>query len=202
MVNPVMRARRLRQDFEQLQKLQESKGLFSIEEASGDPPDRYVLRFTCCGVARVTSFPRVRERIEGWRAGSFLTKFVAREFSRFTELPVYSRCHRVSVALTESYPERNPRIEWLTPIFHPNIGEEQVCLIAWKPRSLNEVVFRLADLIQYKIYNTKSPLNGRAAHWARTHRFFLPVDRRPLQGPRRLLFNPFYEPDIDLIDKP
>ena len=42
--------------------------------------------------------------------------------------------------------------------------------------SLDHLIQRVGEILAYQSYNTKSPLNGRAAQWVNEHRDRLPVD--------------------------
>ena len=67
----------------------------------------------------------------------------------------------------------------LTPVFHPNIDPQKICIgDHWSAdQSLVELVIRIAQMICFQSYNTKSPLNAAAAVWASEH-----ADRLPLQA--------------------
>ena len=43
-------------------------------------------------------------------------------------------------------------------------------------QSLAELIVRIGEMICYQSYNTKSPLNARAAAWVETHTGRLPLD--------------------------
>jgi hypothetical protein len=66
----------------------------------------------------------------------------------------------------------------LTPVFHPNIAPHAVCIgdhwSAGEP--LASIVARIGEMIAYQSYNTKSPLNGEAAHWVKDNFHRLPLD--------------------------
>jgi ubiquitin-protein ligase len=128
MLNPRIRAKRLRVEHERLVRLCAQNELIDLEKADNDPPDRYIVRFNCRGVCQV-SFDR----------------------------PKYGEFHRVSLVLTASYPVTQPLIEWLTPIFHPNIRADgqAVCIGSWYPgRTLDQLIVFLGEMVQYKIYAT------------------------------------------------
>ena len=125
MINPKARARRLKADFDRVKALHDLRGLFAIEGIGGDPPEQYIIRFTCRGIAR----------IEGDR-------------------PIYSDLHRVRLTLTDSYPDTPPIMEWLTPVFHPNIRPDGqgVCIGEWYPaKTLDQLVIMLGEMVQYQL---------------------------------------------------
>lgn len=156
MLNPRVRIRRLRAEYERLRELHDSGGLVSIEETVGDPPDRYKILFTCRGIAAIVD-----------------------------DQPVYSDLHRVQIVLTNDFPAVQPLLEWLTPIFHPNISENgQVCIGGWYPaKMLDQLILSLGNMIQYKNYAVHDPLRHDASQWAIAHKEQLPVDKRSLFGP-------------------
>ena len=159
MLNPVMRAKRLRADFERVRALHDRAGLIAIEQVSGDPPDRYLIRFTCRGIAGL-----------------------------YGSQPVYTDVHRVQLTLTDVYPTDKPLMEWLTPIFHPNIREngQEVCIGRWFPaKTLDQLVLMLGEMIQYKNYASHDPLHLDASLWAMANKHLFPVDPRILLDPRR-----------------
>lgn len=129
---------------------------FSCE---GEPPEKYVVTFSCKGV-----------------------------ILRDDDVPVNSVHHMVEIYLTREYPTRQPGLRWLTPIFHPNIlgcdhewNPGAVCLGAWTPSQfLDDLVLKLGDMVQYKNYSLNSPLDTKAAVWANKNRHRLPVDDRDL----------------------
>lgn len=157
MINPQIRIRRLRADYERVRKIHDSNGLIQIEEALGDPPDRYIMRFTCRGIARIV----------GGR-------------------PIFSDLHRVAALLTESYPTSQPLLNWLTPIFHPNIKPDgqSVCIGTWYPaKTLDQLFIMLGEMIQYKNYASHDPLFLDGSLWAMNNKQLFPVDGRDLLHP-------------------
>jgi hypothetical protein len=66
----------------------------------------------------------------------------------------------------------------LTPIFHPNIAPQAICIgDHWSPgEPLWSIIARIGEMISFQSYNTKSPLNGEAARWVDQHLDELPLD--------------------------
>jgi len=78
-----------------------------------------------------------------------------------------------------------------TPIWHPNIGDYICIADHWAAgETLADIIVHIGDMIQYKIYNTASPVNSAAAEWAARHWRRLPVGNIDLMQP---------EPDISLV---
>jgi ubiquitin-protein ligase len=159
MLNPRIRANRLRAEYDRVRALHDSGGLIQMETALGDPPDRYLIRYTCRGIAQVIG-----------------------------DQPLYSNLHRVALVLTSTYPTERPQMEWLTPIFHPNISTngESVCIGEWYPaKTLDQLLIMLGEMIQYKNYGSYKPLHLEASLWTMAHRQLFPVDARLLLDPDR-----------------
>lgn len=160
MYNPRIRARRLSAEYGRIKKLHDRHGLFSIERMVHDPPDRYIFRYTCRGIAALQN-----------------------------ERPAYSEEHRVALVLTDTFPISMPLMEWLTPIFHPNIKADgqSVCIGDWfQAKTLDELALMLGDMIQYKNYASHDPLNLEASLWAMQNKHLFPVDNRNLLDPNRI----------------
>jgi hypothetical protein len=92
--------------------------------------------------------------------------------------------HRVEVFLPMDYPRRPPFCRMLTPVFHPNIDPQKICLgDHWSAgQTLDTLVVRIAEMICFQSYNTKSPLNAAAAAWAEAHLAELPLAKVDLTG--------------------
>jgi ubiquitin-protein ligase len=126
---------------------------------AGTPPDRYTVFFTCKGLMMKDDHL------------------------------VTTSDHRVLVYLHSEYPRRQPRITWITPVFHPNVRGREVCLgRSWSPAMmLDDLCLELGAIVQYKTFNLDDPLNSEAARVIRellaTHPKEFPVDPRNLLGP-------------------
>ncbi len=155
---PSPRLRRLRNERLRLGRLRSPLIVFG---AKGDPPDEYRVEFLCRGLAKSDGKMERPER------------------------------HEALILLPAEYPARPPEVRWLTPIFHPNIlGSDhpyhpgKVCLGPWTPAQfLDDLVVRLAEMVQLKDYGLESPLNPEAAVWVKEHEAELPVDSREVREP-------------------
>ena len=156
------RERRLQSDLESLQQLQEESSIFSFETvgSSRKLPTKYRLKFRGDGIEK-TSFAGVQ----------------------------VSSKHVISVDLGSAYPRLAPGLLWETKIFHPNISNNGVVCLGgygkhWVPSlTLCEMSTMLWDMIRYKNFDSESPYNREAAHWARSqpvHNF--PIDKRPIRN--------------------
>ncbi len=99
--------------------------------------------------------------------------------------PSVLNLHQMALTLHADYPRRPPRVAWLTEIFHPNIlgrsANGGVCVGPWTPaETLDQLVLRIGEMVQYKSFNTADALNPDAAAWADQNRSLLPVDRESL----------------------
>ena len=85
--------------------------------------------------------------------------------------------HRGEIILLLDYPRRPPFCRMMTPVFHPNIDPQKICIgDHWSSgQKLCQLIVRIGEMITYQSYNTKSPLNARAAAWAEQHRERLPL---------------------------
>lgn len=151
-----IRETRLRNDHKQIRNLVNRSEFIHVLTTDGDPPEKYLIQFTCKGVEKVKP----------------------------NGDPVYREEHEVSVYLHAEYPLKQPQLKWLTPIFHPNIHVTgAVCIGAWWPaKTLDELLLTLAEMVQYKNFDPKDPMNSKAAAWALRHKSIFPIDRRELKG--------------------
>jgi ubiquitin-protein ligase len=147
-----MRLRRLLADYEAIRHLvRGQQNRILVAGVAGNPPDRYQI------VYRVRSL---------------------REHD--TEI-VLATEHYVEIVLPATYPRDAPFFRMLTPVFHPNIAPHAVCIgDHWTAgQSLAELVLRVGEMLAFQSYNTKSPLNGKAAQWVEENLARLPIDRAP-----------------------
>jgi len=143
-----VRLRRLKSDHDALRRLAHLHPKIQIEGVVGNPPERYRL------VLKVKSLREKGEDIE-----------------TVTE-------HRLEVTMPRGYPRDAPLFRMLTPVFHPNIAPHAVCIgDDWSAsEALDLLIQRVGEILAFQSYNTKSPLNGRAAQWVDEHKDRLPVD--------------------------
>jgi len=151
-----IRETRLRNDHKQIRNLVNRSEFIHIMSTDGDPVEKYLLRFTCKGVEKIDTSGR----------------------------PIIRQQHDVSIYLHAEYPLKQPQLKWLTPIFHPNIHVTgAVCIGAWwAAKTLDELILTLGEMIQYKNFDPKDPMNSKAAAWAMRHKRLFPIDSRSLKG--------------------
>ena len=151
-----IRETRLRNDYKTVRALVNRSEFIHVMTTEGDPPEKYLIRFSCRGVEKISSSGK----------------------------PKYRDSHEVSLYLHAEYPLKQPQLKWMTPVFHPNIHiTGAVCIGAWWPaKTLDELLLTLAEMIQYKNFDPKDPMNSKAASWALRHKHLFPVDKRSLKG--------------------
>ena len=150
------RQRRLASDFRMMQENFSDFPLIHLEQALGNPPERYVVSYHIRGI----------------------------ECLRGNQI-VYRDYHEVEIKLPGTYPRTPPTCRMLTPIFHPNIEPAIICIgDHWTAAErLCDLVVRIGEMIAYQAHNIKSPLDGEAAMWTDLHSDMLPIDSRDLTPP-------------------
>lgn len=85
--------------------------------------------------------------------------------------------HEVEITLHADYPRYKPICKILTPIWHPNFRDGQICIgdIWGAGESLTDIIVNIGDMIQYKSWNSFSPLSAEAAQWAMDNKHLFPV---------------------------
>lgn len=163
---------RLERDFQEMKDLKKDSTIFDFE-ASGDPPEHYIVTFhgkTLVPTKASRKFESETAEIESTKVGG---------------------PQQVDISLRGEYPRAAPHVQWLTPIQHPNIwGGGTVCLgnygNAWTPYfKLADMIEILWDMARLAVLNPRSAGTGGSnaeAAWERLYRKFqFPVDRRPLR---------------------
>lgn len=142
------RIRRLNADYAKIMAVFESHPFISLTATEGKPPEKYTFKFKIRGLE-------------------------PRNESGYAE----SDAHQAEVFLPKDYPRRPPFCRMITPVFHPNIDPQKICIgDHWSAgESLPHLIVRIGEMICFQSYNVKSPLNARAAAWAEQH-----IDELPL----------------------
>ncbi len=85
--------------------------------------------------------------------------------------------HEIEITLHADYPRYKPICKILTPIWHPNFRDGQICIgdIWGAGESLTDIIINIGDMIQYKSWNSYSPLSADAAQWAMDNKHLFPV---------------------------
>jgi len=153
------RIRRLRNDYKSMERLRGESSILDFD-STGEPADKYVVRFYGKGLFRPSNSNSVLLR----------------------------ELHEVRIVLGASYPRMMPELNWVSPVYHPNISASGVVCLGgygthWVPSlSLDELCEMLWDMIRYQNFDVESPYNRDAASWARHQTtYVLPVDARSLR---------------------
>jgi ubiquitin-protein ligase len=152
-MNP--RIRRLQADHQRVMAAFGGHPRIHIVATEGTPPEKYVVEYNLTGL--------VPDQGDGFQVG---------------------HTHRAEVFLPLDYPRRPPFCRMITPLFHPNIDPQKICIgDHWSAgQGLSMLIQRIGEMISYQSYNTKSPLNARAAVWAETNLAKLPLEKVDLSG--------------------
>ena len=151
------RLRRLRADHERVAAVFAEHPHIKLVGVEGDPPEKYVFEIHVKGLR-----PSAADDEQ-------LVPFIT---------------HRAEVFLPLDYPRRPPFARMVTPVFHPNIDPQKICIgDHWSAgQSLATIVVQIAEMICFQSYNVKSPLNARAAAWAEQNEATLPLHRGDIAG--------------------
>jgi ubiquitin-protein ligase len=92
--------------------------------------------------------------------------------------------HHVEIRLPLGYPREKPLCTPLTPLFHPNVRDSYCIQDHWAAgQSLVDTIAKIADMIQFRVYNPKSPLDALAARWASQNASLFPLGNVTLGTP-------------------
>lgn len=142
------RFRRITADYEEIKKNFEGHKNIIVEPIGPEPAEKY--------------------RITYYINGIYLT-----EDSKIETL----NKHTVTITLHSEYPRYKPICTIETPIWHPNFKDGQICIgdIWGAGESLSDIIVNIGDMIQYKSWNSFSPLSASAAKWAIENKHIFPV---------------------------
>lgn len=148
------RQRRIMSDYERIKEDFSGSKYVKIEPIQGNPPDKYRVTYYLKGLCVENG--EIVERNE----------------------------HVAEIYLDNNYPREKPKCTLLTPIWHPNFGS-YICIgDHWAAgESLSDVIVQIGDMIQYKVYNPKSPLNAKAAKWSVENSHFFPLSNIDIMNP-------------------
>ncbi|MDR1481357.1 MAG: FHA domain-containing protein [Synergistaceae bacterium] len=142
------RLRRIAADWEQVRKDFVGHKNIIVTPVEGNPPEKY----------RVTYFVN----------GIYLLPD--------GKIEVLAR-HEVEITLHSEYPRYKPICKISTQIWHPNFRDGQICIgdIWGAGESLSDIIINIGDMIQYKSWNSSSPLSSEAAQWAIENKHLFPI---------------------------
>lgn len=173
------RLRRLFADYEKVRTEFAGHKYITVTPISGNPPEKY----------------QVTYRLKGLR------------WDNGQNRPIVVSHHVAEIVLQQGYPREKPQCRLLTEIWHPNFGP-YICIgDHWAAgETLVDIIIQIGEMIQYKSYNPKSPLNGLAARWAHENQPYFPVGNVDLyQAEPEILIDDLddtaeAEPEIELSD--
>jgi len=144
----VVRIRRLQADYYEAYHLFQAHPHIRLVSVEGTPPEKYILEF-------------------------HVPSLVPKGDTDFVRGDV----HRAEIHLLLDYPRRPPFCRMVTPVFHPNIDPQKICIgDHWSAgQSLAHLIVRIGEMLCYQSYNVKSPLNARAAAWTAQNVDMLPL---------------------------
>lgn len=154
-MDPAIRLKRLKAEHAQMIELARSTRRISFV-SKGSPPDRYLVTYLCKGTVLVNGRVEIAKR------------------------------HVVEIALHAAYPYVSPKLKLRTPLFHPNFKygspNLSICIEAknWTAKvPLEDLVLQIGNMIIYRNFNPRNPLDADAARWAEKHRHLFPLEDTP-----------------------
>lgn len=142
--------KRLISDWEQVKKDFDGHKNILVEPVGSEPPERYNVTYFVNGIYMM---PDGRINTLGQ--------------------------HQVEITLHSEYPRYKPICKISTPIWHPNFKDGQICIgdIWGAGESLSDIIVNIGDMIQYRSWNSLSPLSAEAAKWAIMNKYLFPVGK-------------------------
>lgn len=151
-----VRLKRLYADQKNVFKVFENHPHIKLLETKGEPAEKYIFEFRLNGLQEEGDEDKV----------------------------IVIKTHQVEIYLPVDYPRRPPFCRMMTPIFHPNIDPQKICIgDHWSAgQSLEQLIIRIGEMICFQSFNVKSPLNAKAALWVKNNLARLPLDKADLMG--------------------
>ena len=135
-------------------------------------------------LARFAQHPRIRlTQADGVPPDKYTVEFSVPALVPFGDDDCASGgVHQAEFFLPLDYPRRPPFCRMITPVFHPNIDPQKICIgDHWSAgQSLADMIVRVGEMLCFQSYNLKSPLNAKAAAWAELNIGRLPLLRSDL----------------------
>lgn len=146
------RARRLMADAELMRTEFAGHPYITVEPMGWEPPEQYRVTYHLLGV-------RTDET---------------------SGQPVTADTHVIVISLPAAYPREKPYSTAQTPVFHPNFGPkagDEICIgDYWTPsQTLADIVVKVGEMLQFREYNVRSPLNAVAARWVAENESIFPI---------------------------
>ena len=130
------RLKRIAADYEQIKKHFGNHKYIKVTPEGDEPPEKYHVTYHVPGI-----YLRPDGKIETLKQ------------------------HEVEIFLHADYPRYKPICKILTPIWHPNFRDGQICIgdIWGAGESLSDIIINIGNMIQYKSWNSSSPLSADAS---------------------------------------
>lgn len=146
------RARRLMADAELMRTEFAGHPYITVEPMGWEPPEQYRVTYHLLGVRT----------------------------DQTTGQPVTADTHVIVITLPAGYPREKPYSTAQTPVFHPNFGPnagDEICIgDYWTPsQTLADIVVKVGEMLQFREYNVRSPLNAVAARWVAENESIFPI---------------------------
>lgn len=148
-----IRTRRLARDFEKIIAELAGSEFVEVKVVAGEPPNSYRVTYHVNGLA--------------W------------DEAAGNAVPVSE--HVVDIYLPIGYPRQQPNCTMRTRVWHPNIGD-YICIgDYWSAGvTLVDIIAHIGEMLQYKSYNLRSPVNKAAAAWAAGRTKSFPIGTRSI----------------------
>lgn len=122
--------------------------------------------------------------IGGTPPTAYEVSFALRGLTRDGDRPRVSTNHTCKIRLGVEYPRMAPYVEATSPLFHPNVAGYYCIGDVWTPsQSIADVIERVGEMIQWRVFNANSALNADAALYANSHPELFPVGDVELTSP-------------------
>ena len=151
---------RLWAELEGLRSLKRQSSLFDFE-SEGEPPESFTVTFIGKGIASID--PASKEA-------------------------VITESHQIQIQMAYLFPQREPDLKWLTPIYHPNLSKSgfvdmKDIGLEWSSEiSLEIICERLWDVIRLAHVELDNATFLEAKEWFKNNLTLkLPIDARPLR---------------------
>lgn len=148
------RVRRLAADREAVRTRFSGSEHVKVTPGPGNPPDSYEVEYNLKGLVRDGNAAKI------------------------------GHSHFAIVRLGADYPRAAPFVEATSNVFHPNVAGHFCIGDIWTPaQSIADVIEKVGDMIQWRVYNVQSALNADAALYATQNSEVFPIGNVPLTPP-------------------
>lgn len=90
----------------------------------------------------------------------------------------------IEIQMPKDYPKISPVAKTIAGdvVFHPNFNSQKICLMDnWYPTAqISDLVREIGDMLQWRKFNIRAPLNAIAAEWSQKNRKKIPLSNHLL----------------------